>query len=144
VLLSTKALFNIILGSRPLLLMDHNSARIRYICHKCVLFSAHRFVRISVKLSPCVIERYAMKTYGGVDAEIQVFLKLTLGGREWSHSVSGRLSHEKRLPCRLGRRLGGPQVSRGENTSPDRDTNSDHSVVQPVASRCTDCAIETS
>jgi hypothetical protein len=38
------------------------------------------------------------------------------------------------------RRLGGPQSSDLKIFYPNRDSNSDPSVVQPVASRCTDCA----
>jgi hypothetical protein len=46
----------------------------------------------------------------------------------------------------LDRRLGGPQSQSGwrwrrENSWPYRDSNSDPSVVQPVASSCTDYAI---
>jgi hypothetical protein len=44
----------------------------------------------------------------------------------------------------LARRLSGPQSRsgrRGENSWPYRDSNSDLSVVQPIASRYTDCAI---
>jgi hypothetical protein len=44
----------------------------------------------------------------------------------------------------LDRRLGGPQSRsrrRGEDSRPYRDSNFDPSVVQPVASRYTDCAI---
>jgi hypothetical protein len=44
----------------------------------------------------------------------------------------------------LHRRLGGPQNRCGrcgENSCPYRDSNSDLSVVQPVANRYTDCAI---
>jgi hypothetical protein len=42
------------------------------------------------------------------------------------------------------RRLGGPQIRsgrRGENSRPYRDTNSDPSIIQPVASRYTDSTI---
>jgi hypothetical protein len=45
----------------------------------------------------------------------------------------------------LDRRLGGPQSRsgrRGENSRPYRDSNSDPSVVQPIASRYTDYATQ--
>jgi hypothetical protein len=88
-LLSAKAQFNIILGSQTLLFIDQNSARIYF-------FTSHRIVLIVIKLSPCVTKHYATKTYGRVDAEIHVFLKLTLVGRKWWASISGRLTPEKR------------------------------------------------
>jgi hypothetical protein len=48
----------------------------------------------------------------------------------------------KSLQYPLDRKLSGPQSPwRSENSWPHRDPNSDLSVVQPVASRYTDCAI---
>jgi hypothetical protein len=82
-----------------------------------------------------------MKAYGGVDVQIHIFL---------TSEVSGPLHAPDALPggksprYPLDRRLGGPQSRsgrRGENSCPYRDSNSDPSVVQPVASRYTDCAI---
>jgi hypothetical protein len=66
--------------------------------------------------------------------------------------VSGRLHTPAALPRRksarypLRRRLGGTQSRsgrRGENCLLYRNSNSDPSVVQPVVSRYTDCAIPT-
>jgi hypothetical protein len=64
--------------------------------------------------------------------------------------MSGQLHPPAALPRAknpgypLDRRLGGPQNRsgrRGENSWPYRDSNSDLSVVQPVASRYTNYAI---
>jgi hypothetical protein len=46
----------------------------------------------------------------------------------------------------LNRTLGGPQSQSGRYVEvniflPERDSNSDPSVIQPVASRCSDCSI---
>jgi hypothetical protein len=69
--------------------------------------------------------------------------------RQWIE-VSGQLHVPAALTpreivpnTRLDRRLGGPQSRfgrRGENCLPYRDSNSEPSVVQPVASRYTECA----
>jgi hypothetical protein len=78
-----------------------------------------------------------MKTYGGVDVWIHIFLTSALRG-EWSDSRPGRFTHWGNSPWYpLDRRLGRPQSRsgrRGENSWPYLDSNSDPSVVQPVAS----------
>jgi hypothetical protein len=40
-----------------------------------------------------------MKMYGGVDAQIHVFLTLALVGAEWSASRSGRFTPGEKAPC---------------------------------------------
>jgi hypothetical protein len=48
---------------------------------------------------PCaLIKHYAMKTYGRVGVEIQVFLTFALAGREWSASRPGRFIPDERAP----------------------------------------------
>jgi hypothetical protein len=47
-----------------------------------------------------------MKVYGGVDAEIHIFLISVLAGGEWSASRPGRFTLEERAPYPLDRRLG--------------------------------------
>jgi hypothetical protein len=65
-----------------------------------------------------------MKTHGGVDVQIRVFLTLALVGGEWSAS-GPRLLYlwEKSTQYPLDRRLGGPQSQsgrRGEEKILDR------------------------
>jgi hypothetical protein len=56
------------------------------------------FSRVKVKLSPCLSDQNAMKTYGGVDAWIHVFSTSALVGGEWSASRTGRLIPQERAP----------------------------------------------
>jgi hypothetical protein len=79
---------------------------------------------------------------GEKDVQTHIFLTSALAGGEWSASRSGGKS--PRYP--LDRRLGGPQSQSGrrgeeKNLDPTGARNSDHSVVQPAASRYTDWAI---
>jgi hypothetical protein len=88
-----------------------------------------------------------MKTYGEVDVHvyIHVFLTSALAGDEWSASRPGRLTPRESHRYPLDRRVGGLQSRSGrreENSSAYRDSNSDPSVVQPVASGYTDYAIK--
>jgi hypothetical protein len=81
-----------------------------------------------------------MEAYGGVDVQIHVFLTSALVD-EWSTLRPRRFT------------LGTPWIGGGvgpttclddmerENSCPYRDSNSDASVVQPVASHYADCAI---
>jgi hypothetical protein len=39
-----------------------------------------------------------MKTYGGVDVQIRIFLTSALAGGEWSTSRPGRFTHRERAP----------------------------------------------
>jgi hypothetical protein len=56
-----------------------------------------------------------MKTYGGVDVEIHIFLTLALVGGEWSASRSDCFTSEERAPrYSLYRSLGGPQSRSGQ------------------------------
>jgi hypothetical protein len=55
-----------------------------------------------------------MKTYGGVDVYIHIFLTSTLAGDEWLVSRSVRFTTGERAPrYPLDRRLGGPQSRSG-------------------------------
>jgi hypothetical protein len=77
-----------------------------------------------------------MKTYGRVDVWIYMFLTSALVGGERSATRRDRFTP--------GKELSGPQSwsgRRGENSWSYQDSNSDLSVVQPVASRYTDYAI---
>jgi hypothetical protein len=79
-----------------------------------------------------------MRVYGGVDVYIYVFLTSALAGGEWSASRLAAVPPRKESPYPLDRRLYGPQHRSGRR---GEDSNSDPSVVQPVASLYTDCAI---
>jgi hypothetical protein len=85
-----------------------------------------------------------MNAYGGVDIYIHIFLTSALAGGEWSAS---RFTSGERAPGthRIGGWVGPVPVWttwKRENSLPYRDSKSDSSAVQPVASRYTDCAIE--
>jgi hypothetical protein len=80
-----------------------------------------------------------MKAYGGVDVYIHIFLTSTLVGGEWSASRTGRFTPGERTTGThwwVGPRAGLDDVKRKFLIY--RDSNSDSSVVQPVASRYTD------
>jgi hypothetical protein len=47
-----------------------------------------------VKLSLCLINRYDMQTYGGVDAQLHVFLTSALDRGDWLASRPGRFTPE--------------------------------------------------
>jgi hypothetical protein len=85
-----------------------------------------------------------MKAYGGVDVYIHIFLTSALAGGEWSASRPGCFTSGERAPGThwiggwVDPRAGLDDVKRKFLTQ--RDSNSDPSVVQPVASRYTDYA----
>jgi hypothetical protein len=85
-----------------------------------------------------------MKAYGKwiweVNVKFHIFLTSALAGGEWSASRPGRFTHGE---IALDRTLGGPldDVEKRKFLI-YRDWNSDPSVVQPVASRYTECAIQ--
>jgi hypothetical protein len=86
------------------------------------------------KLFLRITKNYAMKVYGGVDVYIHVFLNsAALHPREKIPLVA--IGHE--AGCASGTVW---TIWRRENHWPYRDSNSDPSVVQPVASRYTNCA----
>jgi hypothetical protein len=74
-----------------------------------------------------------------VDIQIQIFLTSALVEGEWSASRPSRFTPGESNPRFPFDKLGGPQ-SWTEQHGPYRDSNFDPLVVQPVASRCTDCA----
>jgi hypothetical protein len=86
-----------------------------------------------------------MKTYGGVDVYIHIFLTSALFGGEWSFSHPDRFTPGQRAPSTHWIGWWTPEpvwTTLGtENSYPHRDLNSNPSVVQPVASRYTDCSI---
>jgi hypothetical protein len=94
----------------------------------------------------CLIKHYAMKAYGGAAVQIHIFLTSALAGDEWSASRDGRFTPGERA---LGtHRIGWvdptaslEDVEKTLEPTRTRDSNSDSSVVQPVASRYTDYAI---
>jgi hypothetical protein len=76
-----------------------------------------------------------MKVYGGVDVKIHVFLTSALVRGEWSASRPGRFIPGEIAPDTHW--IGGEE----KILDPTGTRNSTPSVVQPVASRYTDCAI---
>jgi hypothetical protein len=84
--------------------------------------------------------------YGGVDVWIHIFLTSALVGGEWSASHPGRFTSGERA---LGTLLIGGWVDPGAGLDDvekrifnrNRDSNSDPSVFQPIASRYTNYAI---
>jgi hypothetical protein len=86
-----------------------------------------------------------MKTYGGVNIWIHIFLTSALAGDEWSASRSGRFAlGEKAHDTHWIRGWVGPRAGLDDVENRKflyEDSNSDLSVVQPVASRYTDYAI---
>jgi hypothetical protein len=86
-----------------------------------------------------------MEAYGEVDIEIHIFLTLALAGGKWSVSRPGRFTSGKEPPVPIRWEVGRTPEPvwttwRRENSWPYRNSNSDPSVVQPVASRYTDYA----
>jgi hypothetical protein len=55
-----------------------------------------RVLRMKVKLSPCLIKLYTMKTYGGVQVYFHAFLSSASARDEWSVSRPGRFNTAKR------------------------------------------------
>jgi hypothetical protein len=115
-------------------------------CKKCNVPSAFRVgetaqMNAAVKVSLC-LTNYALRHEGvwGSGCIDPHFLDL---GTSWRWVVSFTplplYPREKSLRYSFDRRLGGPQSRSGrlgeENSCPHRDSNSDPSVVQPVASR---------
>jgi hypothetical protein len=87
-----------------------------------------------------------MKTYGGVDILIQVYFTSAVVGSEWSVSCPGHFTPTEinRVTHLIGGWVG-PEISldymKRRKSYPYRVSNSDPSVVQPVASRYNNCAI---
>jgi hypothetical protein len=68
-----------------------------------------------------------MKTYGGVDVQINIFLTSALVGAPGTHCIGGWVNPRASL-----------DDWRSENSCSYLDSNYDPSVVQPIASRYTD------
>jgi hypothetical protein len=87
-----------------------------------------------------------MKTYGGVDVYIHVFLTSVLFGGEWSDSCPGRFTPGERAPVThwiwswMGPIADLGDMEKWKFLRPP-GLQLDLLVVQPVASRYTDCAI---
>jgi hypothetical protein len=87
-----------------------------------------------------------MKAYEGVDVYIHIFLTSTLAGGEWSISCPCRFTPRERAPDThwiggwVDPRTGLDDLEK-RRFLPYWDSNSDPSVVQPVASHYTDYSI---
>jgi hypothetical protein len=87
-----------------------------------------------------------MKVYGGVDVQSHIFLVSALVGGEWPASRPSRFTPGEKPPVPIAQEVvWTPEpvwtTWRTENSWPYLYSNSDPSVVQPVASRYTDYAI---
>jgi hypothetical protein len=72
--------------------------------------SAKKWVRLSL----CLTKHYAIRTYGGVDLQIRIFLTSATIGGEWSASRLSRFTLRGESPqYTLDRRLGEPQSRSG-------------------------------
>jgi hypothetical protein len=72
-------------------------------------------VRKRVNFSLCLTKHYSMKTYGGVDAQIHVFLTSALFGSEWCTSCLCRFTlRKKNCWCPLDRRPSGTKSRSGQ------------------------------
>jgi hypothetical protein len=86
-----------------------------------------------------------MKVYGGVDVQVHIFLTSALVGGEWSVSRPGRFIPKETVPGTHWIGWVGPRA--GLNDMEKRKfltllgLKLDTSVVQPVASHYTNCAI---
>jgi hypothetical protein len=86
-----------------------------------------------------------MKTYGGVDVQIHVFLTSAQFVVSGQHHTPAALPPGEEPPVPIGKEAGWAREPvwttwRGEESYPYRDSKFDPSAVQPVASRHTDCA----
>jgi hypothetical protein len=94
-------------------------------------------------------EHHDMKMYWGAQVQLHIFLTSALDGGEWSASRAGRFTPRVTSPGTrwiggwVGPRASLDTVSKRKIPSPHRESNSDHPIVQPVASRYTDWPIPT-
>jgi hypothetical protein len=85
-----------------------------------------------------------MKANGGVDVWIHIFLTSVLAGGEWSASRPARFTPRTHwIGGWVDPRVGLDDLKKRKFLPPQRDSNSDPFVVQPIASRYTDYAIPT-
>jgi hypothetical protein len=100
-------------------------------------------IQVKVKLSLCLTKHHAMKTYWEWRYSSTHSLTSALDGGEWSASHPGRFIPRERAARTHS--IGGwvspksclDTVSKGKFPSPRRESNPDHPLVQPVASRYT-------
>jgi hypothetical protein len=71
-----------------------------------------KFYQKKVKLFLCSIKHYAMKVYGGVDVQINVFFSSAVAGGDWSASRPGRFTPGEKSSGthRIGGRVG-PRIA---------------------------------
>jgi hypothetical protein len=97
----------------------------------------------NVKLSLCLTKPWSVRGRGYID---RLCLDLSTDGGGWSDSRPFRFTLGERAPCThwiggcVGPRAGLNDVEKRKLLTL-QDSNSDQSVVQPLASRCTDCTI---
>jgi hypothetical protein len=104
-------------------------------------------LKVKVKLSLCLSQHHAMKTYWGVELQLHAFLTSALGGGEWSDSRPGRFTPRERAPSShwiggwMGPRTVLGTVVKRSIPSPRLESKPRTPTVQPIAQRYTDRAI---
>jgi hypothetical protein len=79
----------------------------------------------AIKVSQCLIEQYAMKTQGGVEVQLNLFLVWKPDGGEWS------TSHPSSARCKLVDPT--TALEKRKIIFSSRETKKDYTVIQPVA-----------
>jgi hypothetical protein len=79
---------------------DHNNAHLHrgfFCCY--VVITDLRNLQVKVRMSMCLINYHTLKTYGGVEVKIHVFLTSALDGDEFSPLRRGSFAPVERALC---------------------------------------------